>query len=132
MKAYGWYAVGIYAVVSIVDFGAAFLAIKLLGAEYVSSLAAVGKAWLFSFFSSVPAPDAAPAVDAVTTGQEGLYAMLVLAYTVHKTLLLPVRIGVTATFTPRIVGWLRTRGWAGSTGTRAAIQDIRERVQRRD
>ncbi|KAI0030777.1 hypothetical protein K488DRAFT_53526 [Vararia minispora EC-137] len=136
VRAYGWYALGVYAVVSILDFGVAFAGINILGAEYVSSVATAAKAWVFSLINRTP--DAAPAADQTTAaaatagGQEGLYAMLLLAYTVHKTIFLPVRIGVTATCTPRIVGWLRARGWAGSSGTRAAIQDMRERIRRRD
>jgi len=65
-------------------------------------------------------------------GQEGLYAMLVLAYTVHKTLFFPVRIGFTAAFTPRIVNWLRARGWAGGAGTRRAMQEMKGRMRNRD
>jgi len=62
-------------------------------------------------------------------GQEGLYAMLVLAYTVHKTLFLPIRVGLTATFTPRLVRWLETRGWAGGAGTRRAAKEMRDRMR---
>jgi hypothetical protein len=64
-------------------------------------------------------------------GQEGLYAMLVLAYTIHKTLFLPVRVGLTAAFTPRLVAWLGKRGWAGSAGTRRAAHEMRERIRDR-
>ena len=37
----------------------------------------------------------------------------------------------TFTFTPRLVGWLRTRGWAGSSGTKRAAQEMRERYRSR-
>lgn len=67
-----------------------------------------------------------------TGGQESLYAMLLLAFTVHKTLFLPVRIGVTAAFTPRLVKWLRAKGWAGGEGTRRAMQEMRERLRDRN
>jgi len=67
-----------------------------------------------------------------TGGQESLYAMLLLAFTVHKTLFLPVRIGVTAAFTPRFVKWLRAKGWAGGEGTRRAMQEMRERLRDRN
>lgn len=62
-------------------------------------------------------------------GQEGLYAMLVLAYTVHKTLFLPVRVGLTAALTPKLVGWLGRRGWAGGAGTKRAAQEFRDRIR---
>ena len=61
------------------------------------------------------------------TSNEGLWAMIVLAYTIHKTLLLPFRVGVTAAFTPKFVGWLAKRGWAGSQGTRRAAQHVRDK-----
>lgn len=67
-----------------------------------------------------------------TGGQESLYAMLLLAFTVHKTLFLPVRIGVTAAFTPRLVKWLRAKGWAGGEGTRRAMHEMRERMRDRN
>lgn len=138
MKAYGWYAVGVYIVISVVDFTVAFAGINLLGAEYVSSVAASAKTWLFSLVYSRPPEPGREEIDEVSSavggasGHEGLYAMLVLAYTVHKTLFLPVRIGFTAAFTPRLVNWLRARGWAGGPGTRRAMQEMRERLRDRD
>ena len=38
--------------------------------------------------------------------------MLVLTSTIHKTLFLPVRIGLTAAFMPCLVAWLSRKGWA--------------------
>ncbi|KAI0268610.1 hypothetical protein BC834DRAFT_968075 [Gloeopeniophorella convolvens] len=138
MKAYGWYAVGVYAVVSIADFSVAFAGINLLGAEYVASAIAPVKAWFLGFVSSSrpPEPGREEIEDmsrgAGAGGQESVYAMLVLAYTLHKTIFLPVRIGVTAAFTPRLVNWLRARGWAGGEGTRRAMQEMRGRLRDRD
>ncbi|KAI0305510.1 hypothetical protein B0F90DRAFT_1698612 [Multifurca ochricompacta] len=137
MKAYGWYAVGVYLAVSIADFTVAFAGINLLGADYVSSVATSAKTWLFNLIYSRPPDPGLEEIEEVSKsvvagGQEGLYAMLVLAYTVHKTLFLPVRIGFTAAFTPRLVNWLRARGWAGGKGTRRAMQEMRERLRDRD
>ncbi len=58
-----------------------------------------------------PGRDEIDRAQASSGGQEGFYAMLVLAYTVHKTLFMPIRLGLTAAFTPKIVGWLSARGW---------------------
>ena len=137
IKKYGWYAAGVYFVVSVVDFAVAFAGINLLGAEYVSSLAASAKAWVFGLvYSRPPEPGREEMEDlsgnVAQVGQEGLYAMLVLAYTVHKTLFLPVRIGFTAALTPRFVNWLRARGWAGGEGTRRAMQEMKERLRDRN
>jgi N-terminal acetyltransferase 2 len=135
MKVYGWYAVGVYTVISIVDFTIAFAGINLLGADYVSSVAASAKAWLLSLVYSRPPEPGREEIEVsqnMTAGQEGLYAMIVLAWTVHKTLFLPVRIGLTAAYTPRIVNWLHARGWTGGEGTRRAMHEMRERLRDRN
>lgn len=137
MKKYGWYAVGVYFAVSVADFAIAFAGINLLGADYVSSLAASAKMWVLGLVYSRPPEPGRQEMEDVSgnvsqRGQEGLYAMLVLAYTVHKTLFLPVRIGFTAAFTPRIVNWLRARGWAGGEGTRRAMHEMKGRLRNRD
>ena len=145
MKTYGWYAVGMYAAVSVIDFAAALAGIHLLGADYVSSVAASAKAWLLGlvYSSSRPPEPGRDEMEEMTRGavsrgsggggggQEGLYAMLVLAYIVHK-MFLPVRIGLTAVLTPRFVNWLRVRGWTGGGGTRRALQEMKERLRDRD
>lgn len=40
-------------------------------------------------------------------------AEVVLAYTIHKTALLPLRAGLTVAWTPKLVGWMTRRGWVG-------------------
>ncbi|KAA1472776.1 hypothetical protein DENSPDRAFT_839139 [Dentipellis sp. KUC8613] len=130
IKSYGWYALGVYAVIAVLDFGVAFVGINLLGAEYVSSVTASIKSYVLSMVSRPPEPGREGIEDTTAPGgNESLYAMLVLAYTVHKTLFLPVRIGLTATLTPRLVGWLRMRGWAGKEGTKRAAAQMRERLR---
>lgn len=129
IKTYGWYALGVYIVLSTLDFGVAFAAINLLGAEYVSQATASAKTFVFNLIGR-PLPEKSEPTDTPTSGSEGLYAMLVLAYTVHKTLFLPVRIGLTAAITPRFVSWLAKRGWTGTDGARRASREIRDRVRR--
>ncbi|KAG8940939.1 hypothetical protein FRC03_004963, partial [Tulasnella sp. 419] len=120
IKTYGWYALGVYLVLGVVDFGISFAIINFLGAEQVSRMTVQIKHFVTGLlYSSGTDPDAPanadidPAVTASATksGSEGLYAMIVLAYTIHKTLWLPVRVGLTAASTPKIVGWLAKRGW---------------------
>jgi hypothetical protein len=133
IKSYGWYALGVYAILSALDFGVAFVGINLLGAEYVSRVATQVKNIVYSVLHSKPAEPGRHEIDQATNqgGSEGLWAMLVLAYTVHKTLFLPVRVGLTAAFTPRLVGWLRQRGWAGGAGARRAASEMREMLRER-
>ncbi|KAI0066223.1 hypothetical protein BV25DRAFT_1797536 [Artomyces pyxidatus] len=135
IKAYGWYALGVYTVITVLDFSVAFAGINLLGAEYVSGLVASAKAYVYGLVYARPPEPGREGIEHPAQhsgGQEGLYAMLVLAYAVHKTLFLPVRIGVTAAVTPRLVKWLRTKGWAGGEGTRRAAREMRDRLSNRD
>ncbi|EGO00158.1 hypothetical protein SERLA73DRAFT_135846, partial [Serpula lacrymans var. lacrymans S7.3] len=123
IKAYGWYALGVYLILSTLDFGVAFVGINLLGAEHVARLTTTVKELVAGLLHSKPPEPGRDEIESPSgggNGHEGLYAMLVLAYTVHKTLFLPVRVGLTAAFTPRLVGWLRRRGWAGGEGTKRA------------
>ncbi|KAI6113219.1 hypothetical protein EDD16DRAFT_1834731 [Pisolithus croceorrhizus] len=132
IKSYGWYAAGVYFVLSTLDFTVAFIGVNLLGAEQVSQAAAYIKETALGVLrTELPETNEEQADQAAGGGREGLYAMLVLAYTIHKTLFLPVRIGLTAVFTPRLVGWLRARGWAGGEGTKRAAQEMRERLRSR-
>lgn len=135
IKSYGWYALGVYILISTIDFGVAFAAVNLIGAEHVSRAAASAKDSVYGILNSrLPEPGREEMDSAVTQsqtgGREGLYAMVVLAWTIHKTLFLPLRVGLTAAFTPRLVNWLRTRGWAGSQGTRRAAEELRQRIRR--
>ncbi|KAF8348095.1 hypothetical protein F5887DRAFT_1098674, partial [Amanita rubescens] len=140
IKSYGWYALGVYIVFSTLDFAVAFAAINLLGADYVAGVTASVKATIYSVFSSKSAEPGLEELDsshasgngAVANGHESLYAMLVLAYTIHKTLFLPVRVGLTAAFTPRFVTWLNARGWAGGEGTRRAAAEMRAKFRERN
>jgi hypothetical protein len=135
IKAYGWYALGVYVILSTLDFGIAFVGINLLGAEYVSRIAAQAKGFVSDVLHSKPVEPGRDQIDRGThpnqVGSEGLWAMIALAYTVHKTLFLPVRVGLTAALTPRLVGWLRQRGWAGSAGARQAASEVRDMLRER-
>ncbi|THU95355.1 hypothetical protein K435DRAFT_130314 [Dendrothele bispora CBS 962.96] len=134
IKSYGWYALGVYIVLSVTDFGVAFAGINLIGAEQVSQIAASVKNTVSSIIHSKPPEPGRDEMDpsngSGAGGNEGLYAMLVLAYTIHKTLFLPVRVGLTAALTPKLVNWLRARGWAGGAGARRAAEEMRERLKK--
>ncbi|KAI0829672.1 hypothetical protein BC628DRAFT_1314592 [Trametes gibbosa] len=136
VKSYGWYALGVYIILSTLDFTVAFAAVNIIGAEHVSRVAADVKQYFAGFIHSTPPEPGREEMDAAAAhtsanGHEGLMAMLLLAYTIHKTLFLPVRVGLTAAITPKLVHWLRARGWAGSAGTRRAAQEVREKIRNR-
>ncbi|KAI0633394.1 hypothetical protein C8Q77DRAFT_1114733 [Trametes polyzona] len=136
VKSYGWYALGVYIILSTLDFTVAFAAVNIVGAEHVSKVAADVKEYFAGLIHSTPPEPGREEMDAAAShansgGHEGLMAMIVLAYTIHKTLFLPVRVGLTAAITPKLVHWLRARGWAGSAGTRRAAQEMREKIRNR-
>ncbi|KAF7321405.1 DUF1279 domain-containing protein [Mycena kentingensis (nom. inval.)] len=133
---FGAYALGVYILISVFDFGLAFGLINIVGAEHVESVSrkvtTAVKEFLYGFTrNKPPEPAGLDETDgAASSGsQEGLYAMLLLAYTVHKTLFLPLRVGLTIWLTPNLVGWLRQRGWAGRAGTLQAAAHMRERIR---
>lgn len=124
-----------YTVLSLLDFTVAFGAVNLLGADYVSGIAASIKEYFITFIPSKPVEPGREDMDGTAghsspSGHEGLYAMIILAYTIHKTLFLPLRVGLTAMFTPKLVRWLGQRGWHGGEGTKRAVAEMRERANR--
>ena len=135
IKSYGWYALGVYLLVGAVDFGVSFAAVNLIGAEHVSHAAASVKESVYGMLNTRPPEPGREEMDRAVGqphagAKEGLYAMIVLAWTIHKTVFLPVRVGLTAAFTPRLVNWLRSRGWAGSQGTKRVAEELRQRIRR--
>jgi N-terminal acetyltransferase 2 len=132
-RTYGWYALGVYTILTILDFGVAFAGVNILGAEQAEQLASAVKGMVMRFWPSGPSdpgekhPDN-PA-DPTVRGHEGLWAMLILAYTIHKTIFLPVRVGLTAVVTPRLVRWLGRRGWTGTDGARRAATEVQQRIR---
>jgi len=131
IKKYGWYALSMYIILSTADFAVAFTAVNLIGAEHVSHYTVMLKQFITSLIYRESPTEPTPGKEPAQAGHEGLYAMLILAYTVHKTLFLPVRVGLTAAFTPRFVGWLQRKGWAGRQGAQKALQDMKDRTKRR-
>lgn len=131
-KRYGWWALGVYLAASAVDFSLTFLAIHLLGADHIRSLESSLRRTI-----GLEQRSDSEQEDGGRTGGGGLWTEAVLAYTIHKTLLLPVRVAFTAAVTPSFVKWLVRMGWAkanyevkAQVGRRAAdkaIQDVMKR-----
>jgi len=123
-----------YLVISVAEFGLVFAGINLLGAEHVSRVVVSVKEYIEGFVYTRPVEPGREEVENASgqgESHEGLYAMIVLAYTIHKTLFLPVRVGLTAALTPKLVKWLGERGWAGGAGTRRAANEMREQLRTR-
>ncbi|KAF6764186.1 hypothetical protein DFP72DRAFT_999248 [Ephemerocybe angulata] len=134
IKVYGWYAMGVYFTIGLVDFGVAFLGINLVGAEHAARLAGVVKGAFKDAVGRVKHGLGWGVVEGgaeAASGGSALYTMLVLAFGIHKTIFWPVRIGLTAGLTPRLVRWLTRRGWAGGEGTKRAAMEMRDKLRRK-
>ncbi|PWN99436.1 hypothetical protein FA09DRAFT_289400, partial [Tilletiopsis washingtonensis] len=106
-KRYGWWALGVYQLASIVDISITFAAIHMLGAEHIRSLETRVREW--AGFGKREMDDDE---ESSGGGNSALWAEAVLAYTIHKTLLLPFRVMLTAAVTPSFVKQMVRLGWA--------------------
>jgi hypothetical protein len=139
MTKYGRHALAVYLVLSAIDLGLSFILVHLAGADKIEWV----KDYVVAQWRSVRyGSDAAnemkriedeeqrikDAEEAAAGGDKGssrkkkqnamLWAEFALAYGIHKTLLLPVRVGATAAVTPKLVHWLTARGWVGKVSLR--------------
>lgn len=141
IKSYGWYALGVYLALGVVDFSISFAAVNVLGAAQVGKATAYIKGAVVDAIhgagiglSNDDSPDGAVNGRESTTagvGSEGLYAMIILAYTLHKTLFMPLRAGLTMALTPKLVRYLRMRGWTGQGGATRAAGQLRQNLRRK-
>lgn len=98
--AYGWFALGAYLFFSALDFSFVFGCVYFLGADRVERMVQDGKAWVMQTMLHREVIES-PKRDTPTGagGREGLGAMIVFSYGIHKTLLIPVRLGCALTHT---------------------------------
>lgn len=135
-REYGWSALGVYLALSALDFPFCFLAVRLLGTDRIAKAEHVIIEWFSNLVRTVY-PDfrmkkhvggAAEGVEsdlregetekAKGTGDNAsLGTQLVLAYAVHKSLII-FRVPLTAAVLPKIVKTLR--GWGYNIGKKAA------------
>jgi len=135
-KKYGWYALGMYTALSSVDFTLAFLTVHALGVERIEP---IFSSLMYQYRSVRYGSDAATKIAIEHRaakdeekrkekkemeenggkkkkgywGSRTFWAEAVLAYGIHKTLLLPLRAGLTVAWTPKVVNWLARNGWIG-------------------
>ncbi|RUS30511.1 hypothetical protein BC938DRAFT_479297 [Jimgerdemannia flammicorona] len=117
VRQYGPTGVGVYFAISAVDFGITFLAIQAAGADKVRRM----EDWMFERFGNWGVFGIKEREQNLDRGDGPSAAtVLVLAYGIHKTLLLPFRLGATAAVTPWVVRRLRAMGW--SVGGRKTVK----------
>lgn len=134
MRRYGWWAVGVYLVLGTIDLGIIFALVHYYGGDKVREIERTIRRWIglnvdeatetvqHSPDTEKPRPLVAPGEDKSDTQKlvTQLTTEFVLAYGIHKTLLLPVRAAITAAITPGVVRWLVRRGWARPIKTATA------------
>ncbi|CEP19345.1 hypothetical protein [Parasitella parasitica] len=121
-KKYGAVGIIVYLGVGCVDLGITLGTIQLVGLDKVKALE---KGVLDVVYNTgekfgikrkekvlVASEENEVKVDADINDTPSFASVLILAYGIHKTLLLPVRIGITAAITPAIVRKLHQMGWA--------------------
>ncbi|KAI8450132.1 hypothetical protein BY996DRAFT_7408307 [Phakopsora pachyrhizi] len=122
-KLYGSAALVIYGVLSAFDFGLSFLMIYLIGTDHVRTaedyvieklnlkrINPIGSSDRVNRENGSIDQEQKPVGDGEIDNNM-IWTTAILAYTIHKTVLLPVRVGLTAWITPPIVRALRRRGW---------------------
>jgi hypothetical protein len=132
-KTYGSYAVIMYLALSAVDFSLAFGIVHGVGVEpYTHQLVkwyrrirhgeagaeALEKADAARKLADEAEAAADEAVGHAWWWNKALWAEVALAYSIHKVGFLPIRAGLTVAWTPKVVNWLRARGWIGTVSRR--------------
>ncbi|CAO3635199.1 unnamed protein product [Mucor hiemalis] len=115
-KKYGAVGILVYLGVGCVDLGITFGIIQLAGLEKVKTLErgvldivySTGEKFGISKKSDV---DQHSELIAKEDETPSLASVFILAYGIHKTVLLPVRLGITAAITPAIVRKMHQLGW---------------------
>ncbi|KAL8647668.1 MAG: hypothetical protein Q9210_005417 [Variospora velana] len=143
-REYGWSAVGVYLALSALDFPFCYLAVRWVGPETVGrwesvilgQLRKVFELLPFGLSSNIQAESIGGGTEddgAVDSGkdkvevghatearhkgdQASLWTQLALAYAIHKSLLVFIRVPLTAALTPKVVKVLR--GWGYDIGKR--------------
>jgi hypothetical protein len=114
-KKYGAAGVLVYLCVGCVDLGITFGAIQLVGLEKVKVLEEGVLDVVYSTGEKfgIKRKEPTNVEDAVVKSEDtpSFASVFLLAYGIHKTLLLPVRLGITAAITPAIVRKLHQLGW---------------------
>ncbi|CEP16896.1 hypothetical protein [Parasitella parasitica] len=107
MKKYGYVGIGVYLALGTVDLSATMALISVKGAARVKEAEdyVIGKAkgWV--------GMDHTPIEKSQIHEKPSLTSIFVLAYGIHKTVLLPFRLSLTAAITPAVAKRLKNWGW---------------------
>ncbi|KAI7871277.1 hypothetical protein BDF14DRAFT_1719291 [Spinellus fusiger] len=112
MKKYGPVGVAVYLTLSVVDVSLTMAALGYYGAERIKQ----AEEWtLYTIKHWLGISQAPPSSSSSTEQDLSFGSLFIIAYGIHKTLLLPFRISLTAAITPlaakrfKQLGWLQQR-----------------------
>ncbi|KAI9276521.1 hypothetical protein BY458DRAFT_505188 [Sporodiniella umbellata] len=108
MKKYGYAGIGVYLGLGVIDLSLTMAAISVKGAQQIKEAEdyIIGKLKGYVGVEHTP-------VDSSRLANEkpSLTSLFVIAYGIHKTVLLPFRLSLTAAITPTVAKKLQTWGW---------------------
>jgi hypothetical protein len=107
MKKYGAVGAGVYLALSAVDLSLTMAVITLTGAEKVKQV----EDWVLKEVKGIFGVKHKSTPKADSTEKPSMTSIFVIAYGIHKTVLLPVRLGLTAAITPFLGNKLRQMGF---------------------
>ncbi|KAI9483671.1 MAG: hypothetical protein EXX96DRAFT_606641 [Benjaminiella poitrasii] len=115
MKKYGYVGISVYLIIGAIDLTTTMTVISVKGANRVKEaeqyVTNIFKGWV-----------GLPVNKEVIKGQQyekpSLTSIFVIAYGIHKTLLLPLRLSLTAAITPPLVKRLTRLGWLSTKGVK--------------
>lgn len=107
MKKYGYVGLGVYLSLSAVDLGLTMAAITVTGAEKVKQV----EDWVLTNIKGFFGIEHKHAPKEKAEERPSLASIFVIAYGIHKTVLLPLRLGLTAAITPSLAKKLRQMGF---------------------
>ncbi|KAI8099793.1 uncharacterized protein BX664DRAFT_322127 [Halteromyces radiatus] len=108
MRKYGYVGVGVYLGFSVIDLGLTMAAIRIKGADKVEQLEHWVVTKVKTSLGMEPPPVFTPSIQQPRPSWTSIF---VLAYGIHKTVLLPVRLSLTAAVTPAVAKKLASLGW---------------------
>ncbi|KAJ6085924.1 hypothetical protein N7486_010205 [Penicillium sp. IBT 16267x] len=119
-REYGWAALGVYLTLSALDFPICFAAVRLLGVERIGHFEHVVVQSVKNKFPSIwpqtktpegDEEDSLVQAEALKYEEASIWTQLALAYAIHKSVFIFVRVPLTAAVTPKVVKVLRSWGW---------------------
>jgi hypothetical protein len=111
-RKYGAAGIVVYIVVGCIDLGITLGAIQLVGLEKVKALEEGVLDVVYKAGEKFGIERKQPHTNHELVDTPSFASVFILAYGIHKTAMLPVRIGITAAITPALVRKLHQMGWA--------------------